>query len=153
MRSADSHPKLTIRDLARALGLSRAAVSLGLRDSPEIAAATRERIRAMAREMGYEPNPTAAALSRLRRASTVEPIHAALAWLNLWPDPKKLRTFAEFDRYWQGAKASAEKFGYRLEEFPGNERVSIPPLEKILLARGIPGILLPPHGGMPIDWG
>jgi len=37
-----------------------------------------------------------------------------LAWINCWPDPKKLRSFKEFDLYWKGAFAEAERSGYRL---------------------------------------
>jgi DNA-binding LacI/PurR family transcriptional regulator len=146
-------PRVTLKDVARAVGLSHAAVSLALRNSKEIAETTRYRVQAAARDMGYKPNPMATGLAHFKRSSTVKPVHAALAWLNCWPDPKKLRSFTEFDRYWKGASACAEKFGYRLEEFLCNDRMPPDRLEKVLLARGINGILLPPTSPDSPDWG
>src|SRR5438105_1336698 len=142
---------VTQRDLARALGLDHSTVSLALRDSPKITEARRRQIQEAAEKMGYRPNPAAAALARFKRQSTAQPIQAALAWLNLWPDPKKLRSFREFDLYWRGALAAAEKLGYRLEEFVCNEQLPVSKLQTILAARGIHGILLPPHPFQP-DW-
>jgi DNA-binding LacI/PurR family transcriptional regulator len=94
--------------------------------------------------MGYQPNPMGTGLAQFKRSSNIKPIQAALAWLNFWPDPKHLRSFAEFDRYWQGANAAAERLGYRLEEIVCSSSVSYSRLTDILLARGIHGILLPP---------
>ena len=139
---------VTLKDIARVIGITHGAVSLALRNSPRIGEATRKRVQALAQEMGYQPNSMAAGLAQLKRNSTVKPIHAALAWLNFWPDSKKLRSYTEFDSYWQGARACAEKFGYRLEEFVCNDLPSLPRLAKVLNARGISGILVPPG---PLD--
>jgi LacI family transcriptional regulator len=55
--------KVTIRDIAHQLGLSAMTVSLALRDSPRISAPTKERIRAVMKELQYEPNQVARALA------------------------------------------------------------------------------------------
>lgn len=60
----------TQHDIAKALGVSRGLVSLALSGSPLVADATRERIRATARELGYTRNVSAAALAT-RRSSVV----------------------------------------------------------------------------------
>lgn len=101
--------------------------------------------------MGYRPNPAAATLAQSRGASGGKPIQAELGWLNYWPEPGRLRSFKEFDLYWKGAAACAEKSGYRLEEFRANDRLSFERVEKILHARGIRGLLIPP-GPLPADW-
>ena len=49
------------------------------------------------------------------------------------------------------AAACAEKFGYRLEEFRANERLSFEWVDRILHARGIRGLLIPP-GPLPADF-
>ncbi len=49
----------SLKDLAKECGVSVATVSKALNDQPDIAAATRERIRAAARRMGYLPNAAA----------------------------------------------------------------------------------------------
>ncbi len=53
---------VTQLDMARRLGVSQALVARALRDDPAVAAATRERVQAMARQLGYRPNATARAL-------------------------------------------------------------------------------------------
>ena len=52
----------SLKDLAKECGVSVATVSKALNDQPDIAQATRERIHAAARRMGYLPN--AAGLGR-----------------------------------------------------------------------------------------
>ena len=54
--------KIKLSDIAEQLGVSTATVSLALRDSPLVADATRERIKAHAREAGYIYNRRAASL-------------------------------------------------------------------------------------------
>jgi LacI family transcriptional regulator len=46
---------VTIYTIAKELGISPSAVSMALRDSPEIGAQTRSRVKATAAELGYEP--------------------------------------------------------------------------------------------------
>jgi LacI family transcriptional regulator len=48
--------RVTIADLARALGMDKSSVSLALRDSPRISQATRDRVRQAATEQNYTPN-------------------------------------------------------------------------------------------------
>lgn len=62
--------KLTLKDLSERLGLARSTVSRALRDDPQIAAATRVRVRALADALGYRPDAAARALTR-RRAHAV----------------------------------------------------------------------------------
>lgn len=50
---------VTIRDLARTLGLSHTTVSRALADHPAIKAQTKARVRELARELGYVPNGSA----------------------------------------------------------------------------------------------
>jgi LacI family transcriptional regulator len=144
--------RVTLKDIARTLGLSHAAVSLALRDSPEIAKATCQRVQKAARDMGYQPNPMATGLAAFKRTSKTLPVQSTLAWINAWPEPKKLRGYQEFDLYWKGAVRAAEKFGYRLEEFLMNKEMSFARIEKILHTRAVNGILIPPWGGVTVDW-
>jgi len=61
---------VTLLDVARHVGVSRATVSLVLRDSPLVADATRERVQAGFAELGYVYNRRAASL-RSRQTHTV----------------------------------------------------------------------------------
>ncbi|MEV6629180.1 LacI family DNA-binding transcriptional regulator [Actinoplanes sp. NPDC051470] len=59
----------TIADIAERAGVSKGAVSYALNGQPGVSAATRERIIAIAREIGFNPNSAARALSGARAAA------------------------------------------------------------------------------------
>jgi alanine racemase len=56
------HKHVTITQVARAAGVSPTAVSFAFNNPDQIGTKTAERIRAIAREMGYSPNPIARAM-------------------------------------------------------------------------------------------
>ena len=59
-----------IKDLAKALGLSAATVSRAMRDSHEISPETKQKVRKLAKELNYVPNPFASGL-RKRKSKTI----------------------------------------------------------------------------------
>jgi DNA-binding LacI/PurR family transcriptional regulator len=144
--------RTTVRDIARQLGISHSTVSRSLRNDRRISEEVRRTVKLKAQEMGYRPDPMLSALAQYRRGMVQTPIGAVLAWVNQWPQPKQLRSYKEFDLYWRGAFAEAEESGFRLEEFIVNKQLAPARLEKILLARNIQGILIPPHGAFPPQW-
>ncbi|QJE97088.1 LacI family DNA-binding transcriptional regulator [Luteolibacter luteus] len=151
--SPDSSPKrVSLRDIAKEVGVTHVTVSLALRNHPRISAEMRMKVQETAERLGYRPDPMLAALANYRRGKSDHPITSAIAWINAWPEPDKLRSFREFDLYWKGAHAAAEKFGYRLEEFRiGGTNLSPQRLHEILSTRDIRGLLLPPHRHEP-NW-
>ncbi len=144
-------PRITLRDIAQQLKVSHTTISRALRNDLQISKTTREHVQNMAREMGYKPDPMLTALAQYRQSRNITPVAAELAWINHWPDPKKLRMFKEFDSYWKGAFEEADRCGFRLEEFTLKD-ASLERLGKIFRARNIRGILLPPHGDFAPDY-
>lgn len=148
--------RTSLRDIAQALKISHVAVSLALRDSPRVSEARRLEVKAMAEKLGYRPDPMLASLVAYRQAKRTTPISACLAWINQWETPADLRAHREFDSYWLGASAAAERLGYRLEEFCWPKGKPAARLQNILTTRGVRGVLLPPHRGeldLPgFDW-
>jgi DNA-binding LacI/PurR family transcriptional regulator len=61
---------LTIKDIAKALGLSTSTVSRALRDSYEISAETKKTVREYAEQNNYNPNPIALSLKE-RKSRTI----------------------------------------------------------------------------------
>ena len=53
----------TLQDIADKLDLSRTTISLALRDHPRISRATKDKVRAVAKKIGYEPNQAARSLA------------------------------------------------------------------------------------------
>ena len=152
MNLTASKARVTLRDVARRLKVSHTTISRALRNDPQISESMRRRVQETAREMGHRPDPLLSALAQYRWGKMTKSISAELAWLNHWPDPKQLRSYREFDLYWQGATAEAEQCGFRLEEFLINKQMSPARLQRILQTRNIRGILIPPHGGITLDW-
>ncbi len=149
----DSRPaRVSLRDIAKRIGVSHVTVSLALREHPRISLVVRQKIRQAAEEMGYRPDPMLTALANYRKGKSTAPTTASIGWINAWDEPAALRSHKEFDFYWKGAAATAEKFGYRLEEFQLGGHYKPHRLHQILATRGIRGLLLPPQRPHP-DWG
>ncbi len=137
--------RISLRDIARELGVSHVTVSRALRGMQNVAPELKLRIQAKADEMGYVPDPLLSSLSRYSKTGAKTSVHSELAWINSWDPPEKLRHYKEFDLYWQGASDNAKRMGYRLSEFNLAD-FPVSRLESILRARNIQGILLPPLG-------
>ena len=62
--------RITIKDIARELGISPSTVSRALREHPDISPRTRERVREIAERHNYQPNQIAKSL-QTRRSNTI----------------------------------------------------------------------------------
>lgn len=140
-----------MRDVACALGVHPSTISLALRGHASIPEATRERVVREAAALGYAPDPVLGALARYRRAMRPAPITAELAWVNRWVPSERLYARREFSLYWSGARQAALDLGYRLERFDIGE-APLSTLARMLRARSIAGVLIPPHHGACNDW-
>ncbi len=95
----------TIKDVARAAGVSKGAVSLAFNDRPGVADDTRARILATARELGWTPSPRARALS-VSRALAVGLVMAR--------PPETLRADPFFPSFIAGIESELSQHGYAL---------------------------------------
>lgn len=107
----------TLEDVAQRAGVHRTTVSLSLRDHPRIPAATRDRVKAIAAELGYRINPLVSALMQSRRSGKAVK-HATLAYVTNYPTRYGWRP-EHHDRpnFFPGAAERAQDFGYKLEHF------------------------------------
>jgi LacI family repressor for deo operon, udp, cdd, tsx, nupC, and nupG len=134
----------THADIAKVAGVSQATVSLALQAHPRIPPTTQQRIQAIARKIGYRPNPMLSALAAYRKGNHAPRYQGTLAWINTWPKPHQLRE--QYGDYWAGASERCRELGYQLEEFfLGGPAITCERLSRILRARGIQGLLLPPQ--------
>lgn len=148
-----------MKDVARAAGLSRSAVSLALRRDPSIPEATRQRVEAAARKVGYRPNPMIGALmSELRggrKGNRKETCTIAFIDLNPKTAPGGRRVLHRL--YFEGARRQARELGYEVVPFTLSEQpMTLKRLRQILRNRGIQGVILAPlneaHAPLDIDW-
>lgn len=118
---------------------------MALRGDPSIPEATRARVLRTAEEMGYRKDPQIDKLMGYLRGRKRVRVQAVLAVLSLYPAEQGLegRSFS-MRRSLPAMARRAERYGYRLAEFPLlEEGMTARRLRDILVARGIEGVILP----------
>ena len=137
--------RVTLGQIAARAGVHVTTVSLALRGSGKLPTATRERLCALAAEMGYTRDPALDALNAYRSNVRAHAYQATLAWFNHYAKREELLRVPSFRAYHEGMCARAKELGYTMEEFWLREpRLTSERLKKLLQARGIPGIILFP---------
>lgn len=146
--STSSKPdrRVTQQDVAEAVGVSRSAVSMAFKNHPRISTQMRERIRATAAQLGYEPDPMLAALAAYRNRRRPTGFHGTLAWLvsskggYSW---NRIRQFAEF---FEGARSAAQRHGFQLEVFDlAKSGGQLGRVAAVLRARNVMGVAVAPQ--------
>lgn len=141
------------QDIALRAGVHITTVSLALRGDPRLPETTRKRIQDLARAMGYTPDPMLSALTVYRNRAKRAHHQGTLAWV--CPPLKKGDRNPSFPSYRHGAEERCAELGYRLEDF-NFSALGGPRLSKVLQARNITGLLLPPqahsHVHLEFDW-
>jgi LacI family transcriptional regulator len=138
--------KPTYKTIAHEAGVSPVTVSLSLHDHPSIPEITRERVRKIAEKQGYQSDPKITELMQHLRNRRRKNLTSNLVALRLRPE--KARPYAQL--VMSGALARAAELGYALEVMNLDEpHLSPRRLEKILLSRGVEGVILLPI--IPID--
>ena len=110
--------QITQKDIAQKLGLSKQAVSLALRGSLKVSAATRKKVREAADTMGYHPDPSLSALVQRRTGrGSVATRWNQLALLHNWPRENGLHTSPFYSHWLQCLHQAASAQGITIEEF------------------------------------
>lgn len=147
----------TLRSLAAEAGVSAMTFSLALRNSPQIGEATRSRLKRLARLRGYRPDPMIAKLMHYLRLHAPARSQANLCGLvqDFPSDNLRIQHFGT--RLREGLARRAESLGFAFgtialtgETVPGQ-------LQRVLLNRGVEGIVLMPMAGQRdlnalLDW-
>lgn len=145
----------TVRSLATELGLSRSTVSLALRGSKLIKAATRDKVATLAAARGYKLNPlTSLLMGNLKNSQAFRGVIGVVS-MDESDRPVKARHFRELLR--EGARARALALGFKVQNFSlSREGMTFSRLDSVLRARGIRGVLLLPVWRSPdfskLDW-
>jgi LacI family transcriptional regulator len=133
---------MSIRRIAKALGLSPAAVSMALRNSPKISEPTKRRVLRAARRLGYRPDPKIAGLMSQVRLSGTSGTEACLGVVSFYDTPRPWERSVHLTQMHGAMVRRAAMLGYRLEPLwlraPG---MTYRRMRLILQARGIQGLL------------
>lgn len=142
--------RVTIRDIAKALGCHHSTVSLALRDDFRLPSKTRHLVQNTAEKMGYRPDPMVQALAAYRSAIKPTADHGTLAWLSN-ESAEQIGPNYAFSSYVNGARERASELGFKIEEFALRAPNMTPHrMVQILQNRGITGVLVAPQ---PIENG
>ena len=131
--------RVSLTDIARKTGFSKSAVSIALRGDAGVSAGVRQEIRNAAAEMGYRPSPILASLASKHFSVAKKRTGTPLAFLH-FGETKEQR--AHEKEATEEATNHAMKLGYRVEVFHVGDFRSGEHLSRVLLARGVEGILL-----------
>jgi len=121
--------RLTIKQVAKAVGVSTQTVSRVLNDRPDVAPDTRERIQTAIKELGYQPSALARSLIQ-QRSYTLGVVTAGLKYIG------PSRTLS-------GITSAAEEAGYALllKELSHFDTDDVEPIFHALLSRHVDGII------------
>jgi LacI family transcriptional regulator len=104
----------TLRDVADAAGVHVSTVSLAMGGSPKLARATGERLRRLAAEMGYRPNPVFLALTR-RRLAGAQARPPLIVFLTNRPSLEEFHRVPHMPGFLAGAQEQAARMGFACE--------------------------------------
>ena len=138
---------VTMKSIAAQAGVTQATVSMSLANNPRIPRPTRERIQAIAKKLGYHPNPYVSTLMRIRRQGKPLKDKPALALVCAQRSPNGWRDHPAptIRQMREGAFERATLRGYRAQEFwLHRDDMSSERFSEMLHARGIQGLLISP---------
>jgi DNA-binding LacI/PurR family transcriptional regulator len=155
-----SERRPTIRTLAAEAGVSTATVSWALRNSPEVSVSTRRRIQRLAKARGYRPDPLVAKLMHALKANAPVRFRASIVGLvDTWPEAGAAPREPNYrDRLCDGLRDRADSLGYGFDLFRLDDYSTPSQAQRVLLSRGIEGVVILPLRHVTdlsgrLDWG
>jgi len=135
--------RVSLQTIADKLGYSKNTISLALRGDPQIPERTREKVKAMAVEMGYQPNAIVSQLMAQLRSRQAPQFQAKLALINAHAEKDAFERHPTIPNYVDGCEMRAKERGYSFDRFWLHDSQLRPQhLIRVLKTRNIKGILI-----------
>jgi LacI family transcriptional regulator len=155
---ADGERYLTMRDIAKVVGVHPTTVSMALRDHPSLPPATRDRIRAAADRLGYHRDPLLDAFNSHRVRHSRVQSSLSFAFIVDAGTSSLFEGINYHPRVYEGVRAAAEAHHSTVEILPFGERsLSAARINSIIASRGITGVLVSTFNlgtaHLQLDWG
>jgi len=134
--------KVVLSDVAKTAGVHISTVSLALRNSPKVAAETKERVLKVAEALDYRPDPQLLSLIAYRKRLKIPEIQASIAVISDQHRSKSFDSNPYYSNIQQGIQLACKNNGFNPAflnlgvDFQTSEQ-----LDRILKSRGIRGIL------------
>lgn len=140
-----NEPRVTLADIAARAKVHVTTVSLALRNHPRLPERTRERIQALAKKLGYTPDPFLRALVAYR-SKTLRRDPPQLAYVTNWTTRWGWKNVTAHPEFYLGAEEKSRELGYSMDHFwMGEPGLTHDRLSSILFARGINGLIIASH--------
>lgn len=136
--------RVTYRDLALTLGISKTTVSRAFTGHPEISQSMRKRVLAEAERLGYRPDPALSALVKHRWPGGRNSGTAIIAYVNADGPREQFDPAAKdyIPGIRNGAMERAAQLGYQMQDFWIADYQDDLELSHILYTRGITGVVI-----------
>ena len=132
--------KVSLKDIAEKLGVSKTTVSLALRNSPSISKATKRLVVKTAKESGYVHNGLFSRLMSRMKDKNRKGLSQTIALINANEDKNAHKNHPTIPQYLKGIRRACRREGFVLNEFWLNDpKLTEKSLFDILKARGIKG--------------
>jgi DNA-binding LacI/PurR family transcriptional regulator len=140
--------RVTLKQIARDMGLSTQTVSVALRDRPGVSEKLRGKIKARAAEMGYVPDAAMQALAEYRsRVQKVAVRWNRVALVHNWSAPEALEEHWFYRKWFAELKQAAATRGIEIEiHWLGSQNEQASKVVRLLRNRGISGVFFAPPG-------
>src|SRR5437016_2694841 len=109
--------RITMVEVARVAKVHQTTVSLALRNDPRLPRETRQRIRKLAEDMGYRPDPMLSALNFYRSSKDTAKTQPAIAFIMRSRAMHPPVHFYSDEKFLKGARRACERMGFRLVPF------------------------------------
>lgn len=135
-------PTASLGDIAAAAGVSKTSAGCALRNLPGVSESTRERVRRIAVELNYSPDPRLASrMVGIRQTATKDLL--PIAWLNTNERKNAWQEYNFLSPYQEGARTRSKELGYRIEEIwtkqPG---LTMDRISQVIYLQGIEGVIV-----------
>ena len=144
--------RVTQAHVARLAGVDKATVSRALAGAPCVLPETAARVKAAARQLGYQSDPMLAAVAASRWRGEGQRRGLTFGFITQFQRPHA----GEQDLWRAGAETRATQFGCRLDGFTLEDYANSAALQRTLLARGLTGLIIAPffeaQPALTLDW-
>ncbi|MBK1880104.1 LacI family DNA-binding transcriptional regulator [Pelagicoccus mobilis] len=145
MGTPNSRKKVSLRDIAKEVGLSVSAVSLAMRNSSKVSPERRKEVLDTAERLGYKKDGRIVELMEHLRTKRDDRLISKVAVLVPEIKQEELKRFPFIRRILDGLEEQAEESGYGLDVIYLEDLKASPKrLKGILTARGIKGVIAVP---------
>lgn len=137
--------RTTLDDIARLAGVHKSTVSRALKNSHRVAPTTREKIKRLAEEHHFTPDPYLGVLNEYRKTKRPQTYRESIAWLTQFPTAGQWKSSHFISEFHAAIVQRAGELGYVVDHvWHDTANMSGTRISQILKSRNIRGVVIAP---------